>query len=181
MARPPTYHSTDERPVSVSLRVPKAFYERAQQYASQRRLTLTELLLDGLQMRLETPTDPREVFLSDESNTVIQQLQEMVTATVQTELAKLLNMALPLPAHDIQPTNNDILYDNGNTVLQESSPQPAFDATKYRLGSLCPQGHDYHGTGQSLRRRTKGDCVACERLGTKQRRQRERKAQQAAR
>ena len=29
---------------------------------------------------------------------------------------------------------------------------PAFDASKYSLGRLCPRGHDYHGTGQSLLR-----------------------------
>ena len=71
-------------------------------------MTLTEALLEGLQLWLETPTDPRALFVSDNSNTVIPQLQVMVTTTVQAELAKLLNMALPLPTPDRPPTNNDI-------------------------------------------------------------------------
>jgi hypothetical protein len=37
-----------------------------------------------------------------------------------------------------------------------------FDTIKYRLGKLCPRGHDYHGTGQSLRVNNKaGYCLAC--------------------
>lgn len=173
MPRPPTYQSDDERPVTVSVRVPKALHDQAQQYAHQRRMSMTELLLDGLTLRLETPTDPREQLLtSDDSNTVMQQLQAMVTATVQAELAKLLSLALPLPTHDIQPTNNDILYDNGNTVLHKSSSPPGLDVTRYRLGKLCPQGHDYQGTGQSLRRQRQGDCVEYGRVAKRAKRAR---------
>jgi hypothetical protein len=69
--RPPTYHVDEERPVSVSLRMPKALYEQAQQRVQQRRMTLTEALLEGLQLWLETPTDPRALFVSDNSNTTI--------------------------------------------------------------------------------------------------------------
>ena len=37
-----------------------------------------------------------------------------------------------------------------------------FDPVKYRLGKLCPRGHDYQGTGQSLRVNNKaGYCLAC--------------------
>lgn len=32
----------------------------------------------------------------------------------------------------------------------------------YRLGVLCARGHDYHGSGQSLRKRSNGGCVACD-------------------
>jgi hypothetical protein len=119
--RPPTYQSEDARPVSVSLRVPRTLYEQAHQRVQMRRMTLTEALLEGLQLWLETPADPREVFLSDESNTVMQQLQAMVTAAVQAELAKLQGTA-PYPATtNIHPTTTDILSDDGNTVLQENT------------------------------------------------------------
>lgn len=169
--RPPTYSQDDERPVSVSLRVPKALYAQAQQYATQRRLTLTELLLDGLQMRLETPTDPRELLLSDESNTVMQKLQEMVTTTVQAELAKLLSLALPLPTDAMQPTNNDILYDNGNTILREIQPgEPS-----------VPDGLRQCKSGLHTYPTTLRECPECRRA-TKQaykRRKRERQAREA--
>jgi len=65
---------------------------------------------------------------------------------------------------------------NGNTPQREKAsdahtaramPQAGaqvdapYDPTHYYLGKLCPLGHDYQGTGQSLRRITKGDCRRC--------------------
>ena len=69
--RPARYQSDEERPMSVSLRIPHELYEQAQQYARVHRMTMTELLLDGLKLRLETPADPRDVLSSDNSNTVM--------------------------------------------------------------------------------------------------------------
>jgi hypothetical protein len=42
-----------------------------------------------------------------------------------------------------------------------NSPLPPYDATRFVLGTLCPRGHDYGGTGQSLRRRHNGGCAQC--------------------
>jgi 5-methylcytosine-specific restriction endonuclease McrA len=36
-----------------------------------------------------------------------------------------------------------------------------FDSAKLVLGSLCKRGHDYKGTGRSLRRIASGSCVDC--------------------
>ena len=38
---------------------------------------------------------------------------------------------------------------------------PPFDTSKRYLGILCPRGHDYAGTGQSLRNRKGSYCIAC--------------------
>jgi hypothetical protein len=127
--RPPTYHADDERPVTVSLRVPKALYAQAQQYASQRRMSMTELLLDGLTMRLETPTDPREVFLSDESNTVIQQLREELKGALLDELRHEVYELLASAAGDglgtesagLAPAPREISYDKNIPVLQKET------------------------------------------------------------
>src|SRR6266496_2017791 len=87
--RPPVYQSKDEKPVTVSLRIPRDVYEQAQKYARMRHpMTLTDLLLDGLRLRLETPADPRDIILSDD-NTVIRELQEMIQTAVQAEIGKL--------------------------------------------------------------------------------------------
>ena len=59
--------------------------------------------------------------------------------------------------------------DNGNSVLQ--SDVPPFDTTKYVLGKLCPRGHDEYGPGQSLRSRTHGRCLACDREKARAQRQ----------
>jgi len=56
----------------------------------------------------------------------------------------------------------------------EQAEIPLDDTRKVRLGRLCPRGHDYQGTGKSLRRATRaGDCVEC---GNEQRREKRRAA-----
>ena len=121
------YQSDAEKPVTVSLRLPRDVYEQAQRYVGRRLpMTLTELLLDGLRLRLETPADPRDVILSDD-NTVMQALQEMVDAAVQKALAKgstappVLDTPTPTPAPETpaQPVPERQHYDN--TVLQEKA------------------------------------------------------------
>ena len=157
--RPDKYHSDTERPVNVSLRIPRDLYEQAERYRRMRSLTLTELLLDGLRLRLETPADPRDIILSDD-NTVMQALQEMIQTAVQAEIGKLRDFTGPhlsipgliaTPEAPAEPVP-ELSHDN-NTVLQESVRQiiiPPYDETKYVLGKLCPQRHEWGTTGQSL-------------------------------
>jgi hypothetical protein len=156
--RPLTYQSEDERPVSISVRVPKALYDQAQHYASMWRMTLTELLLGGLRLRLETPADPRELLASDNGNTVMQQLQEMVDTAVQAALARMQGTApaAPMsPTGDSRPASVVVPYDNGNTVLQESAP-----AMKQ-----CGKGHAPYPA-------SKAECPHCVRERTREYRQR---------
>ena len=67
-------------------------------------------------------------------------------------------------------------YYYNNTVIQEETVQvsdvgdtacqtavPPFDTSKRYLGPLCPQGHDWAGTGQSLRNKKSHNCLACNR------------------
>jgi len=115
--RRPSYLSEDEKPVSVSLRIPRDVYDQAQRYVGMRRTTLTEVLLDGLRLRLETPADPRDKRVSDASNTVIQELQEMIDAAVQAALVKARDMATSAPEATAPPING-IQYDR-NAVLQD--------------------------------------------------------------
>ena len=53
---------------------------------------------------------------------------------------------------------------------------PGYDTSKHYLGKLCPRRHDYHGTGQSLLRKTNHLCLACDRERAKERRQGKRMA-----
>jgi hypothetical protein len=157
--RPSTYQSEDERPVSVSVRIPRAFYDQLQQRVSQRRLTMTEALLEGAQLWLDTPTDPREVVLSDNGNTVIQEWEDRFAALairMQTQIDTALQAALtriphaapdaPLRPPVDYPASTPVSYDNGNTVLQEGTP-----AMKQ-----CRKGHDPYPA-------QKGGCPACHR------------------
>ena len=47
---------------------------------------------------------------------------------------------------------------------------PAYDTTKYLLGQLCPRGHDYQGTGLSLRHLRRHVCLACDAEAARERR-----------
>jgi hypothetical protein len=53
---------------------------------------------------------------------------------------------------------------------------PPFDIMKYALGEICKHGHDYQGTGQSLRRLADHECLACQRARAQAARQRKRQA-----
>jgi hypothetical protein len=138
--RPPTYLSDAEKPVSVSVRIPRELYEQAQQYVRMRRMTLTELLLDGLRLSLETPTDPRDFRVSDDSNTVMQQLQELVNAAVQAALATGYSLPTPPPAREAsalstanRPPGSDGIPHDDNTVLQKNPPRGSTPPRQYKL------------------------------------------------
>jgi hypothetical protein len=118
MARPPKYASDDEKPVSVTFRIPRDLYDQAQQHAQRRQTTLTELVCEGLQMRLETPTDPRDI-LAMQDITVMQELREMIADEVQAALAAQHQHA-PAPAVATTPPPNGLAehYGNANTVRE---------------------------------------------------------------
>jgi rRNA processing protein Gar1 len=131
MARPPTYQSDYERPITVSVRIPQDLYAQAKQYVSLRRTTLTALLLDGLRLRLDTPADPRDILVSQD-NTGIQELQEMIRAAVQAEIGTLRDVMGPrvstpgaMSAPEAPAAPRAELSYNDNTVLQKKAPREA--------------------------------------------------------
>ncbi len=64
-------------------------------------------------------------------------------------------------------------------ILSDTN-MPTFDPSKYSLGKLCPRGHDYHGTGQSLLRLPQQHCRQCDTEQKRERRQRQAKHQAPA-
>jgi antitoxin component of RelBE/YafQ-DinJ toxin-antitoxin module len=123
--RKPLYQAPDEMPASVSLRIPRALYDEAQQYIAQRRMTLTDLLLDGLRLRLDTPADPRDLLLSDDNNTVMQHVQELVNAAVQAALATGYGPPMHTPARTAAALPTEAMpYYNNNTVIQKRAVDP---------------------------------------------------------
>jgi hypothetical protein len=117
MARPPKYVSEAEKPVNVSLRLPRDLYDQAQHHARIRRTTLTELIVEGLRMRLETPSDPRDIIASQDI-TAMQELERMIDARIHTILAaQRLPLAEPVPEIPAQPTPT-LSHGKNNTVMQ---------------------------------------------------------------
>jgi hypothetical protein len=133
LGRPFTYQSTDEKPVTVSVRIPREDYKRVERYIKMHPgMTLTEFFLDGARLRLDTPADPRDIILSDD-NTVMQEVQEMIRASVQAEIGKLTDFlgrqSPEAPAEPAQTLSND-----NNTVIQESTTPAAAQAQARRKG-----------------------------------------------
>jgi hypothetical protein len=55
------------------------------------------------------------------------------------------------------------------------APGVEYDEARHYLGQLCSRGHDYEGTGKSLRRKRSHQCVPCDRELASARRQAKRK------
>jgi hypothetical protein len=138
--RPFVYQSDTEKPVTVSVRPPRDVYDRVERYVKMHPgMTLTEFVLDGVQLRLDTPADPRDLILSDD-NTVIQEVQEMIQAAVQAEIGKLSDFLGPrfstpgdMPAAEVPASPvSDISY-NDNTIIQEKASRGSIPPGQYKL------------------------------------------------
>jgi 5-methylcytosine-specific restriction endonuclease McrA len=53
-----------------------------------------------------------------------------------------------------------------------TSPATEFDPEKFYLGKLCPRGHDWNGTGRSLRYRSNTICTECAKKNSERYRER---------
>jgi hypothetical protein len=136
--RPFTYQSEDERPVTVSLRIPRDLHERMSRYAARHRQSITELLLDGLKWRLEQE-DPRTQSIS---------AIEYYDTTVLQALAKpahLVDALIPFdedvsafPSTAAAPAPDISQY--SNSVIQESAqPTPELDPQLQEYGNTVIQ------------------------------------------
>jgi hypothetical protein len=129
LGRPFMYQSEEERPVTLSVRVPRELAARLKRYAQEHRRSVTEVILEGIAWRLEPPSDPRDLIVSDNSKTVMQQLQPMVAALVHEELGKRSLDALARATDAIHGTRDDIPHYDNTTVIQENEPH---ELTTYR-------------------------------------------------
>jgi hypothetical protein len=134
MARPPKYTTTEDKPASFSLRIPRDLYTEAQERARVRRTTLTELLLEGLRMRLDTPLDPRDILVSRE-DTVMQELQDMIDARVQAALAAH-GFGTPAPISQREPVPYAPAEDYGNAA---TGPLPSAPPNRRGQAKLSPR------------------------------------------
>jgi hypothetical protein len=84
------------------------------------------------------------------------------------------NMALI--TSDTKGATNASLPASPAPAFMSDTNIPAYDTSKHYLGKLCPRGHDYKGTGQSLLRKINHLCLACDRERAQERRQAKRAA-----
>jgi len=189
------YQNDDEKPVTISMRLPKELHTRLVRYAMEHRQPISELVRDGLEWRLgdgdprglgdASTKDDEAYYMSNTANAladmrqalarqeaqiqaIVQALERQtgiphpsITHKGQTESVPELARTTGGPGGEKQQTAR-VPETQGEETRQTETPP--YDTTRDYLGKLCPAQHDYHGTGQSLRRRQKGDCRECARL-----------------
>jgi len=102
---------------------------------------------------------------------------ETITAAPENNYYEQIQ-TVPMPSENISkqietfhtPVENisrqiEIVPDQSDTV-------PAYDTSKFYLGTLCPKGHNFGGTGQSLRRQHNMSCRECENESKREKRAR---------
>ena len=117
------------------------------------------------------------VDVSDETPPVSDKLADTVS-DILTQIAaleqRLARLEAPHPPVRRRQTPQPGVSDNrADTSSDTGDAEPSFDPTKFLLGTLCPQQHDYAGTGQSLLRKTTRYCRECDVERQRARRQRE--------
>jgi hypothetical protein len=152
----------DEYPSSADLSAPHRI--AAHEFLSDRYDSSLDMLLG------ETDSAELEAFLSDTNAEVIDTILEganrrsdVVSDTTLGDTPRLSDRT----AAQTESTPGPARMSDTNV--------PAFDTTKYGLGKLCPRGHDYHGTGHSLRHLRRHVCLACDAAQARARRQAQRK------
>jgi hypothetical protein len=136
----------------------------------------TDMLIRLIEVGLQTLTQARQpVTQPAPASRVNRQGASAPQPTTQPAIPLALEPA-PKTAHPVdvpQSAETSTERQNGETDI------PPYDTSKYVLGKLCPRGHNYHGTGQSLRHRQRHVCLECDAEGARERRKAKRQEQPA--
>jgi hypothetical protein len=176
---------------TVLARIPQDLADAVKQYASVHRCTVSELIRDGLEMRLEADIPGRSTGHPGETgehedevlHEVLPQYvsrkqgqQEGHTALPQPDthgMPSVLPLEASPPGHDKEGHTEVLPHQApGHARAQKgitevlhlpgSVDHVGYDPTRFYLGKLCPRGHDYQGTGKSLLRRSNQRCWECD-------------------
>jgi hypothetical protein len=129
---------------------------------SNRQIETVPLAPENSSEQIETITASPENNYYEQTQTV-----PLVTETSYGQIE-----TVPTPAEN-SSRQTAIVPDQRDTV-------PDYDSSKFYLGKLCPRGHDYHGTGQSLLRKHNQHCRECENESRREGRARKKAAREAA-
>lgn len=174
---PKGYQSLGDALVPVGTRIPKAWLERIAAHAHRlhqqnpdggisQSIALRSLIRLGLELvESERPAAqstaarcPDALPVAERTLRKAQRPQRAATARQEEEQRQADAAGVGIP--DAIP--------NPEKRLTETIP--AYDPTKYVLGQLCPRGHDYYGSGQTLLRLPGRSCPACAKAGKRDRR-----------
>lgn len=165
------YENDAEKPVMLSLRVPRELNDRLERYASEHRQKVSELVRDAIEMRLEVDADPRSLrAYSPTAETREQRDGASLLRDMQATLARhdtQMHALMQATFRQTTPAGNGMADSVSCPVIHShtdvepvETQAPAFDPEKYHLGKLCPSKHAWGSTGQSLRNDS-NQCLAC--------------------
>ena len=142
------YLNDDEKPVTISMRLPKELHARLEQYATQHHQSISELVRDGLEWRL-SEGDPRGLgaastkddeayYISNTANTLADMRQALARqeAQIQTIVQAL--------ERQTTPTGNGLVASTADTAPTASpvAPVPRVKADKATVMTRLWQMHE---------------------------------------
>jgi hypothetical protein len=162
---------------ALAVKLPAPMIEEVRRYADLHGISISEIIREGLDMRLHGSQQMSEYNGNTAlpATTVTMLTRLTTTLTTATEQLRQVCAGGIVPegeesqsTAELQPYNSNTAslteeY-NGNTLytVPETAPKqepseesqsseacPPFDATKYVLGKLCPQRHEWGTTRQS--------------------------------
>jgi hypothetical protein len=154
---------------TLSARVHLDLAERIRRYARLHRQSLSDVIREGFLLLLEE--DRFSPFTSDmnggDSFTSDRNGDAPRPAAPTDDMlsdrngdAPALAVEAPL-AYIVSDTKGDGAAPDAPEPVMLSDMKEDYDTSKYMLGELCVHGHDYQGRGQSLKRRSNGECREC--------------------
>ena len=147
-------------------RVPQKLVDRVKAYADLYDLSVSELIRDGLEWRI-SEGDPRgqRVYDRNTPHAAVAHAAEEDSCNTSRE------------PYVTNGTRISALSTRGSTAPSNVPDAPLpFDATKYKLGKLCPRKHAHGTTGQSLLYIRNDRCIQCDNESARERRREKRLA-----
>jgi hypothetical protein len=157
--------------VRLALRLPSALTQQLTTYAKARsdaglpRSSVSDVCRDALEHWFACPNIRRtKKALSQQALSTYNDTDQAQPET--TGEGEALDLTPSAKTDTTPPTQEPV-----PAAQPEMHDTPGFDTTRYYLGTLCPKGHNYQGTGHSLRRQSKRDCWDCDRERKRRQRQ----------
>jgi len=138
LGRPFVYQSDEERPVTISVRLPRNLHDRLQRYAYIHRQSISELVKDGLDIRLEQSADPRDQSLETYYDNSV--LQDLVRPLYQVDEHIPFDEDCTPAGVPLEVPRADLLYDSNSVIPEQSQARPGRPAGSMRqriLGLLA--------------------------------------------
>jgi hypothetical protein len=162
---------------TLMARVPQELADRVKRYAAAHRQPIAVVMRDALLLLMDEYPSSADLSAAPHRIAAHEFLSDRYDSSLDTLLGETDSAEFEALLSDTKEEVVDAILEgvNRRPDMVSGTNVPAFDTTKYVLGELCLRGHDYHGTGQSLRHRRRHVCLACDAEQARARRKAQRK------